>query len=140
MRAVGAFSKGKLAEHALIVRLLELGHKVAVPVVDDDGVDLVVNYSMLVQVKASSQRLAGGGLNVPLHCVGRHAKETKQYGRGRRHIAAHVGILAVYALDSSAWWLIPREQVGSRTTLRLAEYDRTQGLSAWRDAWWVFDS
>jgi hypothetical protein len=48
--------RGKLAEQLAIVELLERGHSVALPVVDDDGVDLVVNYRLRVQVKSCQEK------------------------------------------------------------------------------------
>lgn len=44
---------GRACELLVAARLLELGHKVAVPIVDDDGIDLIVNYRTTVQVKSS---------------------------------------------------------------------------------------
>jgi hypothetical protein len=49
---IGATAKGHRAVALLIARLLEIGHKIATPVVDDDGVDLIVNYRITVQVLA----------------------------------------------------------------------------------------
>lgn len=48
---------GVAAENLAISVLLRRGHKVAVPVVDDDGVDLIVDYRLRVQVKSSSRRV-----------------------------------------------------------------------------------
>jgi hypothetical protein len=124
---------GIAAESILIGHLLELGHRVAVPVTDDDGVDLIVNYTTKVQVKSSASRNADGSLGVSLT----NRRSSERRGRGR-HIRAHVDVLAIYARDARAWWFIPQAELaafkGSR--LRLAEFGPR---SAWHEAWHVFD-
>jgi hypothetical protein len=122
---------GTAAEHVLIGRLLELGHRIATPVTDDDGVDLIVNYTTLVQVKSSSKRNTNGMLTVSLN--GRRSSERN----GRGYIRQHIDIIAVYARDSRAWWFIPRDViVGARNSITLSEYGRD---SIWHEAWHVFE-
>lgn len=55
---IGSSAFGAKAVHLAIAELLRRGHRVAVPVVDDDGVDLVVDYRVTVQVKSASLRVA----------------------------------------------------------------------------------
>lgn len=123
---------GAAAEHVLIGRLLELGHRVATPVTDDDGVDIIVNYTTCVQVKSSAHRNRNGMLHVSLN--NRRYSERCQRG----WIREHVDIIAVYARDSRSWWFVPREIVfAKKASLLLTEYGRD---AEWHEAWHVFDA
>lgn len=125
---------GVAAELVLTARLLELGHKVAKPVTDDDGVDLIVDYSMLVQIKSTGQRTVHGDARVLLESC--RASERK-YGRGmRNYVDEHVDVLAVYARDTRAWWFIPRDHVQTNGMILLVS---EHPGDPWFDAWWVFD-
>lgn len=54
VKGPGNIAAGCAAEHRAIAELLERGHQVAKPVVDNDGVDLVVDYRIKVQIKSST--------------------------------------------------------------------------------------
>lgn len=73
-------SLGVAAEHAAIARLLDLGHKVAVPVTDDDGVDLIVNYRWTVQVKSAAKRNVAGSLVVNLQTTRSAERRQRPHG------------------------------------------------------------
>jgi hypothetical protein len=133
---------GALAEYLAIVRLLELGHKVARPVVDDDGVDLWVGYSPMikVQVKSANFRDSYGCLRLPI-----------RNGNSPR-MREHIDVLMVFARDSGSWWIIPMDFLkstgGIPSSLCLSEHapavprrgDDRHLFSEWFEAWWVFDS
>jgi hypothetical protein len=133
-KVCGDHATGIAAEAELVAALLKLGHKVAIPCCDDDGVDLIVNYRTLVQVKASAHRNPRGLLKV---------------GGGARGplIRDHVDIFAAHALDSGAWWFVPGDvfrSSGANNGVWFAEHARNVRcratmLSGWRDAWHVFD-
>ena len=125
---------GMAAETLLISELLERGHKVAVPVIDDDGVDLIVNYTLKIQVKSTAIRNSAGALKVELcrSCYRNAGGEARD-----RSIKAHVDILAVFARDHREWWFVPRHALRSSKRLSLADSSPTYG--AWREAWDVFD-
>lgn len=129
-QAAARFSAlGTAAELILTGRLLELGYRVAVPVTDDDGVDLIVNYALKVQVKSSASRNVNGLLMVGL--TGRRSAER---GAGPS-IKEHIDIVAVYARDSRCWWFIPRHEIGSSKAISVSEHGRK---ATWLEAWHVF--
>lgn len=122
---------GAAAEMRLVAELLDRGHKVAIPVVDDDGVDLIVNYRTKVQVKSGARRDPRSGRLVVF-------TQRKRYERdGVKRLQDHVDVLAAYARDTGTWWLIPRDQITVANAIYLSETAQT-GLSAWREAWELF--
>jgi hypothetical protein len=130
---------GTAAEYILVARLLELGHKVALPVTDDDGVDMIVNYKTKVQVKSSANRDAAGQLHVSI--TSRRFSERRDR---HTYIGRNIDVIAVHARDSGAWWLVPRSHLPIKTTtLKLTEHPgmnrRASSASMFRDAWHVFD-
>lgn len=116
---------GISAEMLLTARLLELGLKVAIPVTDDDGIDLIVNYGIKVQVKSTAYRRQNGHIRV---------KNYRGSRGGRAMIATHVDIIAVYARDTRTWWFIPRDDF--RSQIELIE---TKPVDPWREDWTIFD-
>lgn len=134
---------GAVAEMRLVAELLERGHKVAIPVVDDDGVDLIVNYSLTVQVKstvctkADKQRPNSKTLLLDLARAGR--KHTDPAARRPRNMLAdHIDVLAVFGRDTGTWWFVPRAAIGTRKRLTFSD-DPKSVFGAWRDAWEVFE-
>jgi PD-(D/E)XK endonuclease len=122
-----AVALGKAAEMDAIGRLLRLGHRVAVPVCDDDGVDLVVDYRVTVQVKSTGCFAGPHGYPMVSLQKGRRG----QRSRGGSVVRSHVDVFAVYAVDVG-WWVIPREAM-PRTGLWLGpRYEQ------WREAWEIF--
>jgi hypothetical protein len=92
----------------------------------DDGVDLIVDYRTLVQVRSSGYREPTGALRIGIDRL--------------RH---DVDVLACFARDTGAWWFIPRlalDHAGVTRTVLLVEdiWRRAGTLSAYRDAWSVF--
>jgi hypothetical protein len=123
---------GISAEMLLVSRLLELDHKLAIPVTDDDGIDVIVNYRTTVQVKSSGKRTDSGCLQVSLQTT-RAAERHRSHGQLR----PHVDVLAVYARDTRSWWFIPRAEVKARGNLLIREHGTTH-YAQWHEAWHVF--
>jgi len=59
--SLGNHHVGAISELQVACRLLELGHKLAKPLFDDDGVDLIANYRTTVQVKGSRNGTSTNG-------------------------------------------------------------------------------
>lgn len=92
--AMDSLAIGTAAEMLLVAELLKRGNKVALPVVDDDGVDLIVNYRLAVQVKSRTQ--------------GTSKKNPISISLAFRE---HVDVLAIYLADIHAWWHVPRDEI-----------------------------
>jgi len=119
IRGVTSSAAGQAAELLLAARLLQRGHRVAVPIVDDDGVDLVVDYRLSVQVKLAERN--GHGWRVKL----RH--------HGQQIIRPHVNVLAAYVPEIDTWWHIPIKGMTNTSAIGLIE-------SSWREAWDVYET
>jgi hypothetical protein len=132
----GTIGLGVAAEMLLVAALLERGHKVAVPIADDDGVDVIVDYRLKVQVKSSAYRDARTG-NLAVVIDDRRGHRARGYGQRSRGLRDHVDVVAVYARDTGTWWHVPRDALPATRKLRLNEQGRT-GVSAWRGAWDVY--
>lgn len=135
--------RGCVAEHRAIVALLERGHKVAVPVVDDDGVDLIVDYRLTVQVKSTS--LAGPTWQFALGGGYYGADGIRAY---RQPPDAHIALC--FAETIQTWWVVPMRwlrEAGLRSTtmgfsLAWPVRRRTQYAalsSTCREAWHLLD-
>lgn len=121
---VGWQAIGTSAQMLATSKLLELGYKVAIPVTDDDGVDLIVNYCVKVQVKSCASRRENGVLQVALR--------NRRKGRGTEHVlGTHVDVVAVYARDTGNWWIIPRDVLGLRNRLYLWDTPAQTGPRPW---------
>lgn len=115
---------------------MQAGYKVAVPVCDDDGVDLIVNYRTTVQVKKMRPNGTAGGFKVKL-----------MDRRARLQTVYRADVFALYAEPLDSWWLIPSQVLndlrGFRYELTLSpdpqKRSKNAPLSAWRDAWSVFE-
>ena len=95
----------KAVELLLAAKLMLRGHHVSLPL-QDDGVDLVVDYRLLVQIKSSGHRNVNGLLIVNLD--GRRYSEGAKKGGSRKGLLRQdIDILACYARDTEAWWFIP---------------------------------
>ena len=93
---------GCISEHLAIAELLQRGHTVAVPVVDDEGIDLIVDYRTTVQVKSGSQQGVGNSWNFSIGHSKYKANGARHY---RRCLEAQVFIF--HAVPIAAWWIIP---------------------------------
>lgn len=123
---------GLLGEQLAIVELMRRGFKVAVPVVDDDGVDLVVNYRLRVQVKSSGRQRVE-----PLRGYVYYQYAWSQLDRSR----GKCDFFALHALAadrSDRWWVVPAAAMPLRNDLRFSE-DASRGwglrLSGYENAW-----
>lgn len=145
---------GYISESEAINRLLALGHKVAKPVIDDDGVDLIVNYRTTVQVK-SRQRMKGrdgsltGSYAFGLPGKARRYRSNGETVYGRPH-AEFADVLMCHARDIDVWWIVRREDLRfaglSPTSQAISfrpepssesRYSQINVLA--REAWHVFD-
>lgn len=125
----GMLTIGAASEHLAIARLLELGHRVAVPVVDDDGVDLIVNYRVTVQVKSSQLHDRGDGFFCYRFWV------TPE--RGSEHPRTrdlHVDVFLLHGRETNEWWVVAGEDVGSARRL-----SRRSGVGRDLENWDLFD-
>lgn len=125
---------GALAEHLAITELLRRGHKVAVPVVDDDGVDLVVNYSVRVQVKNAHRR--------PAEVQPGYVYDKFSWASKRGWVAADVFLLHGQDGIKSRWWVVPASELlghGNSLVLYVSGAGKRQArVAAYEDAWSVF--
>lgn len=126
-RAAGASS-----EMLVVSRLLLLGHRVALPVLDDDGVDLVVNHRTTVQVKSAANVRHGGYL----FCG----------GHGLPLLRDHVDVVVLHGREGDHWWVIPTavlRNAGVGKTVRIpvpgVDPRRPPRFAEWLDAWAAFD-
>lgn len=123
---------GALAEHMAVTELLRRGFKVARPVVDDDGVDLIVDYRITVQVKNSYRRAQI-----------RNGRSYTGWSWGSKGTwqEAQVFILHGSSGSGSRWWIVPRGAFRSGRTLTVYEGMQRgvqQHLAAFEDCWEVF--
>lgn len=130
---------GAVSEQLAVVRLLELGHKVARPVVDDDGVDLVVNYRVTVQVKSS--RLAEIRARKHLYRFHVFTNSTKRW---------YADVYLFHGTGDSGrerglWWVVPGEALraaGAKTSVSV-DPDKATGwsgrLAPYLEAWDLFE-
>lgn len=125
---------GSATEHLTIAKLLELGYRVAVPVVDDDGVDLVVNYHFRVQVKCSR-----------LHDMqpGAYPYWTFKSPTGWR---ADVYIFRGVSEPIDRWWITPHATLEANGLPSTVTVHPFRGCGKWgsllagfENAWHVFD-
>jgi hypothetical protein len=133
-RGRDTIAKGAASEVAAIGRLLALGHRVAIPFVDDHGVDLVVNYRVVVQVKGrEAQQVAGMTYNFSL-------KRLQQ-----PELRRHLDVFLFHAQDIDVWWVVPRaalDELGvvSNVCLGTTYASRFRDLDRFREAWEFFDA
>lgn len=127
---------GLLGEQLAIVELMRRGHKVAVPIVDDDGVDLVVNYRLRVQVKSSGlQRVE------PKRGYVYYQYAWSQLNRSRGK--CDFFLLHALAVDGAdRWWVVPAGAMPLRNDLRFTA-DASKGwglrLAVYENAWGLLD-
>ena len=129
---------GASSEHLAVAKLLSLGHKVAIPVVDDDGVDLVVNYRLAVQVKSRQEPINGTSYVFNFN---------RSRGRGPRPLSA-ADVWICHGVKDDAWWVLPTawimEAGGGNGSLSLSLVVQRQSKNAelsgvCREAWHLLD-
>lgn len=124
-------ASGMATQMEVVAELLRRGHKVAVPVVDDDGVDLVVNYCVKVQVKFTSVTNPNG---IPILSARRMTRRRPGEGVTWRAIADHVDVVVVLAAGVG-FFVFPWSVVTAKRNVALGP-----GMDQWRGAWSVFDA
>ena len=120
---------GKVAELQLASELIQRGHKIAVPICDDHGVDLVVDYLLRVQVKSSSL----------------HPMAVKGYSY-QAFMWTKIRPLEVdvFALNGEGrWFFVPSRFFGDVTKTTVTYYEgmtrgKTKGIGGYENAWEVF--
>lgn len=122
---------GTIAEMRLVAELLSRGFKVAKPIVDD-GVDLVVNYKLCLQIKSMSKATSFNSYQFKI-------RNEWKTSKGSIDLAPEVDIIALYAIDIDGWWLIPREEVEGVTTICITPEYVKNIYNRWRDAWFLLD-
>lgn len=95
--------RGAIAEAAVRLALLEEGLRVLQPVGDDHPYDLVVHApgDAFIRVQVKHGRVRGG-------CVVSNACST-DHGRGRQSYAGRADVLAIYAPELRATYVVPVE-------------------------------
>jgi hypothetical protein len=124
---------GRIAELKAEVRLLELGHKVASPGVDEDGVDLVVDYRHAVQVKSSAGRVEDGRRwEFEFRAPRKDALRAASNAERSRSLRAD--FVLCYARDVDLWWVVPAADL--RETFGRIRITPGGSLDLrWREAW-----
>lgn len=103
-------ARGTMSEHAAIVRLLERGHKVAKPVLDDEGADLWIDCRYRLQVKASTSSSHGRGNT--WRFIGRSYYYRADGSRGVHGADVHgADFFLCHAVPADAWWIVPTERL-----------------------------
>ena len=97
----------------------------------DDGIDLVVDYSIKVQVKTTGRD--PDGLAPIVDFDSRAGGRGKQVAALQKHVDPRVDLLAVKYRPTGAWWVIPRDAFGKQSKLRLGKK-----YAHYRDAWGLF--
>lgn len=128
---VSTSAVGMASQMDVVATLLRLGHKVAVPVVDDDGVDLVVDYRWKVQVKFTSLVSANG---LPILAATRMVRARKGGVVKWRTVAAHVDVL-VCVVAGVGVYVMPAAVVMDKRNVSFGA-----SMDQWREAWSVFDA
>lgn len=133
-----ASAQGKAAELKAAVLLMGMGYEVAVPLADN-GVDLVVNYRIRVQVKSSGVKLreVSPGQTYPL-CVWTKIKPAD----------ADIYLLHAYYEGHDRWFVCPSSLFGDvvKTTISMVldgvdrgGWGRSARIREFENAWEIFD-
>jgi hypothetical protein len=133
----------KAVELLLAAKLMLRGHHISIPL-QDDGIDLVVDYRLLVQVKSSASRDGNGKLRIGFEGRRWSEREGRLSTTSRKgQLRDDVDVLACYARDSEAWWFIPRSEIGNAKGISLTEHlqgrrTATSLYSSYLGAWSIF--
>jgi hypothetical protein len=128
-----ASALGSISEQLAIAKLVTRGLKVAVPVIDDDGVDLIVNYHTTVQVKSTGLRRSGNGWRYEFSLCDKGTGGKRGKGGGHRY--ASVDFFVFHGRDTDEWWVAPKSELPNFRQLTVVP----GGQERWKDAWRVFD-
>jgi hypothetical protein len=123
---------GRVAELLAEAKLLSLGHRVARESVDEDGVDLLVDRRVTVQVRSSLLQ------TVATSASGAHRFYVFKSGRGWR-----ADFFVFYGYDEDildgVWWVVPRSELhdigGALSILPHGTARKSLRFAAYLDAW-----
>ena len=133
---VSSSAVGQIAEYRAVAELLARGHRVARPVVDDDGVDLIVDYGTTVQVKSTSGWDAAKG-RFRFHTrSGSGIRQQYRAGAVKVGVPANVDVLLCHSLAEGLWWVMPAEALERRSNANVVPGNR---LDHYRDNWRLFE-
>src|SRR6185295_10168313 len=131
-------TKGAASEMLAAGKLLLAGHRVAVPIADEDRVDLVVDYAITVQVKSATKRT---GINYNFAVNARKRNFNSPNTRPRRS-KPFADIFLFHAQPIDSWWVIPSAELmrlgrWQSGTITLPSFH--QDIECWREQWNLFD-
>lgn len=118
----GYMRRGHIAEQWAIAECLERGFHVAVPVVDDDGVDLIVNYRNTVQVKSTMAP-----------CWERENRLIWRMNKNPHVRHRNADYFALCWFEARRWWIFPRDVIMRNTRLLTVTIDGRH--RAYENAW-----
>lgn len=134
-------TQGAIAEHRAILELLNRGYRVARPVVDDHGVDLIVYgnaKSVTIQVKSTKGLQPSTGRAVFNLSTCRNS--------GGYNDRSRADVWLFHLLDADLWWVVPKEviaELGARTVTTTitpgAPRRRPAALDGWLDRWHLLE-
>lgn len=128
-------ARGRIVELLAEVRLLVLGHRVARESVDDDGVDLILDRHLLLQVRSSQLHTVAASSLRP------HRAFIFKRGKNGGWRADFYLFCGYEQIDAGFWWIVPGEVlrergVGSSLTLFAeAGSGRSVEFAPYREAW-----
>lgn len=124
LRDLPTGTRGKTTEFIAVAKLLERGCAVALPVVDD-GVDLVVNHRIPVQVR-SAQLLVDASRGPRYRFI-----LTRQRGNGSGVWDDRIDFFLLHGRDTDEWWVCPAKEILGKVRLSV----RPGSLPEFSDAW-----
>lgn len=129
---------GALSELRAAELLIERGHRVAKPIVDDFGVDLIVDYDrkpITVQVKATRT-----------NATARRVNSSPIWQFRPLTVAPTAAIVMFHVRPIDAWWIVPAEEIVLGKSIRMIERrlratrsDAAHDFDPWRDRWDLFN-
>lgn len=126
--------KGELSELAFVYKAVSMGFGVAKPYGDSERFDFIVSSGRRlwrVQVKSTYKR---GKHGYCVHAYGNRNRGTEMY------TPEEIDFIAVYLVPEDAWYLVPIDAVGGRSSLFFYPQGSQRGLcryEMYREAWWL---
>jgi PD-(D/E)XK endonuclease len=110
--------RGELAELAFVLKAASLGFAVAKPYGDSDRYDFILDSGtrlFRVQVKSASRLWQGAYFMTTQRCCN---------GVAIPYTAAEIDFLAVYVFLEDAWFVVPVEELSTKTSIRVFPRER----------------